>query len=89
MKVVVVYRSNSEQRRGVEEFIREFSRRYMDQHIEVLDVDSRDGMATVSLYDITSYPAIMSLRDDGSVSMLWQGEQLPLLDEVAGYTLAR
>lgn len=60
----------------------------MDQKVELVDVDSRDGMATASIYDITSYPAVMSLRDDGTVSMLWQGEQLPLLDEVAGYAMA-
>lgn len=88
MKVVVVYRPNSEHRRAVEEFMHEFSRRYIGQRLEVIDVDSRDGMAAVSLYDITSYPAILSLRDDGSVSMLWQGDQLPLLDEVAGYAMA-
>ena len=89
MKVVVLYRPNSEHRRSVEEFIHEFSRRYIEQRVEVVDIDSRDGMATVSLYDITAYPAILALRDDGSVSMIWQGDQLPLLDEVAGNTLAR
>jgi len=53
--------------------------------MEVLDVDSRDGMATASLYDVMRYPAILTLRDDGSVLKSWEGEQLPLMDEVAYY----
>lgn len=85
MKVVVVYRSNSEHARKTEEFMHEFARRYPGHTLEVLNVDEREGDATARLYDVTQYPAILAVRDDGTMSMMWQGEHLPLIDEVAGY----
>jgi hypothetical protein len=36
-----------------------------------------------------SYPAIMVMAIDGTLLHLWQGAQLPLLDEVASYTIGR
>lgn len=86
MKTVVLYRPNSEHARGVEEFIREFSRRNPQVKVETMNIDGREGMATASLYDIMAYPAILALRDDGGADNVWQGEVLPLLDEVASYT---
>ena len=85
MKTVIIYRPNSEHSRDVENFIHEYSRRNADAKLEILNIDGRDGSAMASLYDITSYPAILTLQDDGSATMVWQGETLPLLDEVAGY----
>jgi hypothetical protein len=85
MKLVVVYRPNSEHGRPTEEFVHEFSRRHPETRVEVMNIDGRDGGATASLYDVTSYPALLALREDGAASMVWQGERLPLLDEVAGY----
>lgn len=86
--MLVIYRPYSEHGRPVEEFVHEYSRRYPEGRVELLNVDGRDGNATASLYDVMSYPAILAVRDDGSVIMAWQGDQLPLLDEVAGYVLA-
>lgn len=85
MKLVVAYRSNSEHARKTEEFIHDFQRRYPGQTVEVLNIDRRDGDAMAALYDITRYPGVLALRDDGTMNMLWQGEDLPLIDEVAGY----
>jgi hypothetical protein len=88
MKVVVLYRPNSEQGRPVEEFTREFARRYPDVKLEITDIDSREGGALAALYDIMQYPAIMVLRDEGGVQNIWQGGPLPLMDEVMGYVHA-
>ena len=88
MKTVIVYRPLSEFGRTVEEFVHEFTRRYPDRHIEVLDVDGRDGAAMMSLYDLTSHPVVLALRDDGAVSMVWQSERLPLLDDVVSYSFS-
>jgi hypothetical protein len=33
-------------------------------------------------------PAILALRDDGSVLKVWEGATMPLMDEVASYTYA-
>jgi len=85
MKIIVVYRPNSEHGRTIEEFVREFQHRHEDTKLDVQDVDSREGTALVSLYDIVQYPAIMALRDDGSTLKIWEGSELPLMDEVVSY----
>jgi hypothetical protein len=85
MKVLILYRPDSEHGRIVEEFIREFQFRYSGEHVEVINIDSRDGIATATLYDIMQYPAILVIRNDGAVQKVWMGEQMPLMDEVASY----
>jgi hypothetical protein len=88
MKVVILYRPNSEHGRAVESFVRDFEARHNSGKIEVINVDSRDGASTASLYDVMQYPAILALRDDGSMLRMWQGGALPLMDEVAYYTFS-
>lgn len=85
MRVVVLYRPNSEYDRVVEEFAREFSRRYPDKKIELISVNTRDGSATASLYDILRYPAVLALSDDGRVIQEWHEQRLPLMSEVSYY----
>lgn len=87
MKVVILYRTRSEQASRIESFIHDFETSHQSGRLEVLDVDSRDGMAMATLYDVMSYPAILALRNDGSVLKSWEGDALPLMDEVAYYTL--
>ncbi len=88
MKVVVLYRPNSEHGRVVDDFIREFQRRHGGDQLEVLNIDSRIGSATASLYDVMQYPAILVLQNDGYLQKSWIGEQMPLLDEVVAYARA-
>ena len=86
MKVVILYRPNSEHGRAVDAFIRDYQMAHQDSKLEVLDVDSRDGSATASLYDIMQYPAILALRGDGSLLKAWEGDLLPLMNEIAYYS---
>ena len=83
--MVVIYRPNSEHGRMVEDFIREFQARFRDTRLEVLNIDSRDGGSMASLYDIVQYPAILVLQDNGFAQNIWQGTQLPLMDEIFAY----
>ena len=86
VKLLVLYRPNSEHERDVESFVRDFQRRYeVGRKIEMVSMNTRDGAATASLYDVVAYPAIMVLGNDGSLVNLWQGMPLPLMDDVAGY----
>jgi hypothetical protein len=85
MKVLILYRPNSEHARLIEEFIHDYQARHQPDHLEVLNIDTREGSATASLYDIMQYPAILVMQNDGGVQKVWQGEQLPLMDEVAVY----
>lgn len=87
MKLLVIYRPNSESARAVETFVHDFQRQHegIGRRLEVINVDSRDGMATLSLYDIMQHPALMVLADNGQLVHHWTGQTLPLMDEVASY----
>lgn len=87
MKILVLYRPNSEHGRTVEEFIHEFERRHAghSSRLEVLNIDSRDGSSTATLYDVMQYPAVLVLQDDGYLQRSWEGDSLPLMDEIISY----
>ena len=87
MRVVVLYRPRSDHGRVVEAFIRDFKyqHEFDTNHLEVKDVDTRDGGAMASLYDVMAFPAILVLADDGSLVKDWQGDNLPLMEEIIGY----
>lgn len=87
MKVIVLYRPNSEHGRVVEDFIHDYQARQHGGQLETVDIDSRAGMAMASLYDIVQYPAIMVVRPDGGIVRAWQGEIMPLMSEVASYAI--
>ncbi len=87
MKVVVLYRPNSEHARGVEDFVRELERRSGGRSkVDLVNIDTRDGSATASLYDVMQYPAVLALQNDGQLLKEWQGSTMPLLNEVSYYT---
>lgn len=88
MKILVLYRPNSEHSRIIDEFIHDYQRRHQSDRLEALSLDTRDGSATATLYDVVQYPAILVIKGDGSVQKVWQGEALPLMDEVAAYATA-
>jgi len=90
MKVVVLYRPDSEFARQIEEFVHDLQTVHNvdEKHLEVLDYDSREGSATPSLYDIMTQPAILVIANDGSYVKHWDGRELPLMDEIVGYTFS-
>lgn len=88
MKVVILYRPDSEYARIVETFIHDFKARNSFAQVEVLNVDERDGIALAGLYGIVSFPAILAVASDGSLLKHWVGSELPLMDEVASYVYA-
>lgn len=85
MKVLVLYRPNSEHGRLVDEFVHNFEGRHSSVKLELLNIDTREGSATASLYDVMQYPAVMVVQADGSLQRSWIGETLPLIDEVIAY----
>lgn len=84
MKVAVLYRSNSEQERGILEFEQNYQRQ-TGRSLSLYDLNNQNGWDMAKLYDITSYPAVLALSDDGQLLQMWQGENLPLLNEVMYY----
>jgi hypothetical protein len=89
MKVLILYRERSEYRRRVDEFIHDFKRQYPDASVEVQDLDTREGAATASLYDIPVQPVVMALQEDGRLIQSWPAsDHMPLMQEVAHYAYA-
>lgn len=84
MKVVVVYRDNSEHARPVTEFLRDFQRR-TGRELETLEPDSREGQSLCRTYDIVEYPSVLALDDRGMMQNLWRGLPLPTISEVSYY----
>src|SRR5258708_6180724 len=78
MKVLVLYRPNSEHARSIEEFLHEFGRRNPSDKVETIDIDTRAGTTTAELYDVMAYPAVLALADDGAELKRWVGDEMPL-----------
>lgn len=68
----------------VEVYTKEYERQ-RGQVIELISLDTIDGSDMARLYGIVQYPALLALRDDGQLMKDWQGNALPLSDEVSGY----
>lgn len=85
MKLVVLYRPNSEYARSIEEWVHDFERRASNHNVELLSLDTREGSDMARLYDIIRYPALLAVREDGQLLKNWEGDVLPLINEVAAY----
>jgi hypothetical protein len=86
VKLLILYRPDSEHSTEVESFVRDFEHQHdVGNRVQLESVSTREGAATATLYDIMRYPALLAITDDGSVLNSWEGEPLPLMDEVAGY----
>lgn len=85
MKVVILYHPKSDHAHVVESFAQDFSRQ-VGRRLELVSLDSREGAATATLYDIVQYPAILALSDSGEVLRVWEGPIMPLMDELSYYS---
>lgn len=85
MKVLALYRPQSEHERKITDFQRDFKMR-TGHEITLISLDTLDGDNTARLYDITVHPAILAVDDEGRMQKIWQGEDLPLINEVSFYT---
>lgn len=88
MKAFFLYHPNSEYGRSVEDYVHDFNRRGGVPNIELQSLETKEGAANASLYDIVQYPALLVLSNDGSLQKAWLGDNLPLANEVAGYLVA-
>lgn len=84
MKICILYHPQSDHARRVEDFAHDIFRQH-NVTSELVSLESREGAEMARLYDITQYPAIIALRDNGQVAETWVGEQLPLMNDVAAY----
>ena len=84
MKVLVLYRDNSDHSRAVTDFARDFEHQ-TQKKVELVDMDSREGDQKAQLYDITHFPAVVAVKDDGQLLKTWNEDLLPRIQEVSYY----
>ena len=86
MKLLVLYRPDSEHARATEVFLHDLSRQHdIDPgDIRTVSVDSREGVALAQLYGIMAYPGIIITEDNGAYVKHWSGD-FPLMEELMSY----
>jgi len=84
MRVVVLYREQTDYTRTVIDFLRDFKHQ-TGHDLEVLDPDSAEGVQFVETYGITNYPTIIATSEDGVMQNTWNGIPLPTISEVSYY----
>lgn len=84
MKVVVLYRPNSEHAGKVLDFASEY-KRTKNRELQLVSLDTTEGDNMAKVYDIVQYPAYLAIKDDGQLEQMWQGDQVPLMNELDYY----
>lgn len=84
MRVVIVYKDESDHAREVYDYLRDFERQ-TGRTLETLDPDTPDGASFCRVYDVVEYPSTIALSDDGRLQNLWRGRPLPTISEVSYY----
>ncbi len=82
MRIVCIWRRESDYGRMVEEWITDFERQ-TGQEIESFDPDTSEGEALCRTYDVVEYPTLMVLDNTGQALGIWRGKNLPLFDEIS------
>lgn len=84
MRTFVVYKVESDHARPVMDFLRDFERQ-TGRQIEVVDPETRAGIATCETYDIVEYPSVVALDDSGVMQNIWRGLPMPTISELSYY----
>ena len=84
MRVVIIYKDESDHAREVYDYLRDFERQ-TGRQLETLDPDTADGASFCRVYDVVEYPSTVALTDDGRLQHLWRGRPLPTISEVSYY----
>lgn len=86
MNIVILYHPESDHSRIIEEYVHDFTKVNPEVSMKLLSVDTREGANAATTYDVTSYPAMLALKEDGGLAKLWSGLPMPLMNDVAYFT---
>ncbi|MFZ2126229.1 MAG: hypothetical protein WAV04_01840 [Candidatus Microsaccharimonas sp.] len=84
MKVVVIYKDNTDYTREVTDYLRDFKRQ-TGHDLAILDPESPEGVDFCRTYDILRFPSLIAISDEGQLQNIWQGTPLPTISEVSYY----
>lgn len=86
MKVLILYRPNTETETTVLEYVREFKHR-TGVDLELVDVNTPYGVELAELYDTLRFPALLAVEDNGEFIQSWPDlEKWPPMNELTFYT---
>lgn len=86
MKALILYKPSSEHDTPVQGYVREFFRR-TGKKLELVDVETREGISKAALYDVLQFPTLIAIRDDGEFIEKWpELERWPTMNELTYYT---
>jgi len=88
MKLLVIYRENSEHTRSVTDFVEMLRRLYPGKTAELVDVNTREGANKAKVYSVMRYPAFLIVATDGRLINQWEGDPLPRVEEVGSLLYA-
>ncbi|TAK88852.1 hypothetical protein EPO04_01915 [Patescibacteria group bacterium] len=81
MKVTLLFTKSTPADRHIDYLVRKLEREE-GITVDLLDADSRDGIALAELYGVMQRPAILVTDGDGSLTAKWESE-LPAPQRVA------
>ncbi len=84
MRVVVIYKRETDYGRQVEDYLFDFKRQ-TGHDLEVLNPETPEGISFCETYDILEYPTVIALSDAGQMQNMWRGLPLPTMSEVSFY----
>ena len=84
MKVVVIYKNESDHAREVLDYLRDFERQ-TGRPLATLDPETKEGEQFCRVYDIVEYPTVIAISDDSVMQNTWRGLPLPTISEVSYY----
>ena len=86
MRVVIIWRDESDYGRTVTEWLHDCERR-IGVAPESLSPDEPEGESICKAYDIVEYPSMLAIDDGGKVMQMWRGRDLPRIDDVTYYLM--
>jgi hypothetical protein len=84
MRVVIIYRNESDYARYILDFLRDFEHQ-TGHTLDTLEPDSPEGMQFCDTYEIVEYPTVIALSDNSEMLNMWRGIPLPTISEVSFY----
>lgn len=82
--VKVLYHPNSDHERQVTELAYNLAHQ-SDRQLELVSLETVEGAELAKLYGVVEYPAILVTGPEGRFQKLWQGKNLPLVQEILSY----
>lgn len=85
MKVLILYKPNSEHDTPVQAYAREFEHR-SGKTLELVDAESVQGVELAKLYDVLQFPTMVATEEDGQFIQAWpELDKWPTMSELTFY----